>query len=40
MLAALGQCYGWPRAELESLTWPDAVFWNKAAADLAKARET
>ena len=27
MLAALGQHYHWPRAELEALTARDASFW-------------
>jgi hypothetical protein len=40
ILAAIGQHYGWPRADLESLTAADAIFWGQAAADLAKARET
>jgi hypothetical protein len=27
MLAAIGRHYGWPRAELETLTGPDMRFW-------------
>lgn len=34
MLAALGQCFHWPRAELEGLTAADAAFWHEAARDL------
>jgi hypothetical protein len=33
ILAAIGRHYGWPRAELEALTEPDARFWHNAAAE-------
>lgn len=36
MLAALGQVYHWPRAELEALTAADATWWHDAAAELQK----
>jgi hypothetical protein len=34
MLAALGQVFHWPRAELEALTAEDAMWWHDAARDL------
>ena len=43
MLAALGQHFHWPRAELEALTAEDALWWHDAARQLverqAKQRE-
>jgi len=43
ILAAVGEHYGWPRADLEALTAADLVFYAGAMAALldlrAKARE-
>lgn len=39
MLAALGGHFGWPRAELDSLTAADALWWLRALSDLRRAEE-
>ena len=39
MLAALGQFYHWPRAELEAMTAADAIFWHDAARDLMESQK-
>ncbi len=38
MLAAIGQHFGWPRADLESLTGEEMRFWLTCVSQLHEAR--